>query len=186
MGIEKEIIEVEEWNFDTAAELIQLSKQLCRIPFGGGFDTLRPSEVSSRKGKEREVPSATSHLDGSPSIRPGEDIVSWLGNFPIQGKYRFWQLSFISFSSFRRPCLSYGTNSTDSNIRYMAGGKSPCLVWPIGDSSVRLPKSSCRESKGIVPGSLYGQFRPYVHFYRDELALTFYRFLFKVAASLSK
>ena len=153
--IEKEIIEAEGWNFDTAAELIELSKKLGHIPFGGGSNKLHPSAVPSRKGKEREV---SSQQEGSSTMDPEEDIVSWLGDFPIGGKSRFWQSSFFLFCSARRPCLSYGTNSSDSNLRYLAGEKSPRIVWPFSDPSMRLPTTSRCEFKGLISESLYGKF----------------------------
>ena len=89
-GVEKEIIDKEGWNFDTTVALLDLTKKMGQIPFGGGSSSQfqgQPSAKSS-KGKERET------FDGHTQravtdVAPHDYFGSWLGQSPLQGEFRF-------------------------------------------------------------------------------------------------
>lgn len=92
-GVEKEIVEKEGWNFDATTALLDLTKRMGRIPFGGGTSTqfdVQPSTESS-KGKERET---TPTLDSGTrrsiyNLDPKESVGSWLGQSSVEGECRF-------------------------------------------------------------------------------------------------
>jgi hypothetical protein len=92
LSIEREVIESESWNYDAAVELIQLSRKLGHIPFGGGTDALFdivPSFESealrtATSPKERRVRGGTtSHAPRTLfNLHPKDSMDAWLGKYP--------------------------------------------------------------------------------------------------------
>ena len=99
-SVEREVVESEAWNYDTAVELIELGKRLRRIPYGGETSKLFDVKPSFRsfpaalsKGKQRETPSnpAPSHpqLRSVFNLHPKQSMDSWLGAIPGKSQLPF-------------------------------------------------------------------------------------------------
>lgn len=109
MAEESETVETESWNYDTSVELLNVTLNLKKIPFGGGpQDLYSMASTIDNEGKER-TRKRRPQKRTIYNMHPETAKDAWLGVFPGQSS-SFWESSILFFPSSQNAAESWFHN----------------------------------------------------------------------------